>query len=75
MIVASIYVLPFKSLIRLTIARPFMANVVRKIYKPLKSGIELMAGVPSIVYGYFGLVPTGADPPAVRRNRKRMLAA
>ena len=24
--------------------------------KPLKSGIELMAGVPSIVYGYFGLV-------------------
>ena len=28
----------------------------KKIYKPLKSGIELMAGVPSIVYGYFGLV-------------------
>ena len=28
----------------------------KKIYKPLKSGIELMAGVPSIVFGYFGLV-------------------
>ena len=28
----------------------------KKIYNPLKAGIELMAGVPSIVYGYFGLV-------------------
>ena len=28
----------------------------KKIYRPLKSGIELMAGVPSIVYGFFGLV-------------------
>ena len=28
----------------------------QKIYRPLKSGIELMAGVPSIVYGFFGLV-------------------
>ena len=35
----------------------FMARYCpKKIYKPLKSGIELMAGVPSIVYGYFGLV-------------------
>ena len=28
----------------------------KKIYRPLKSGIELMAGVPSIVYGFFGLI-------------------
>jgi len=35
----------------------FMARYCpKKIYRPLKSGIELMAGVPSIVYGFFGLV-------------------
>lgn len=35
----------------------FMAKFCpKKIYKPLKSAIELMAGIPSIVYGFFGLV-------------------
>ena len=35
----------------------FMARYCpKKIYRPLKSGIELMAGVPSIVYGFFGLI-------------------
>lgn len=28
----------------------------KKLYGPLKSGINLMAGVPSVVYGFFGLV-------------------
>ena len=27
-----------------------------KIYRPLKSAIDLMAGIPSVVYGFFGLV-------------------
>jgi len=35
----------------------FMANYCpKKIYNVLKSAINLMAGVPSIVYGFFGLV-------------------
>ena len=60
MIVASIYVTAGAILIGVPIAlftSVFMARYCpKKIYKPLKSGIELMAGVPSIVYGYFGLV-------------------
>lgn len=35
----------------------FMAKFCpKKIYRPLKSAIELLAGIPSIVYGFFGLV-------------------
>ena len=60
MIVASIYVTAGAILIGVPIAlftSVFMARYCpKKIYKPLKSGIELMAGVPSIVYGFFGLV-------------------
>ena len=60
MIVASIYVTGGAILVGVPIAlftSVFMARYCpKKIYKPLKSGIELMAGVPSIVYGFFGLV-------------------
>lgn len=60
MIVASIYVTGGAILLGVPIAlftSVFMARYCpKKIYNPLKSGIELMAGVPSIVYGFFGLV-------------------
>ncbi|MCD7867246.1 MAG: phosphate ABC transporter permease subunit PstC [Clostridiales bacterium] len=60
MIVASIYVTAGAIVVGVPIAlftSVFMARYCPKqIYKPLKSGIELMAGIPSIVYGYFGLV-------------------
>ena len=60
MIIASIYVTGGAILVGVPIAlftSVFMACYCpKKIYRPLKSGIELMAGVPSIVYGFFGLV-------------------
>ncbi|HIZ21423.1 MAG TPA: phosphate ABC transporter permease subunit PstC [Candidatus Blautia faecigallinarum] len=60
MIVASIYVTGGAIVIGVPVAiftSVFMARYCpKKIYRPLKSGVELMAGVPSIVYGFFGLV-------------------
>lgn len=60
MIVASIYVTGGAILLGVPVAlftSVFMARYCpKKIYSPLKSGIELMAGIPSIVYGFFGLV-------------------
>ncbi|MDO4308513.1 MAG: phosphate ABC transporter permease subunit PstC [Eubacteriales bacterium] len=60
MIVASLYVTGGAILFGVPIAlftSVFMARYCpKKIYRPLKSGIELMAGVPSIVYGFFGLI-------------------
>lgn len=60
MIVASIYVTGGAVLVGVPIAlftSVFMACYCpKKIYRLLKSGIELMAGIPSIVYGFFGLV-------------------
>ena len=60
MIVASIYVTGGAILVGVPVAlltSVFMARYCpKKIYRPLKSGIELMAGVPSIVYGLFGML-------------------
>ncbi len=60
MIMASIYVTAGAILFGVPVAlftSVFMAHYCpKKIYRPLKSGIELMAGIPSIVYGFFGLV-------------------
>ncbi|MGT2925290.1 phosphate ABC transporter permease subunit PstC [Streptococcus caviae] len=60
MIVGSVYV----TLGALVIGVPigvltavFMARFCpEKIYRPLRSAINLMAGIPSVVYGFFGLV-------------------
>ena len=39
------------------LAAVFMAYFCpEKIYRPLKAAINLMAGIPSVVYGFFGLV-------------------
>src|SRR5574344_3077404 len=27
----------------------------KKLYRPLESGVQLLAGIPSVVYGFFGL--------------------
>lgn len=60
MIVASIYVTGGAILVGVPIAvltSVFMARYCpKRIYGVLKSGIELMAGIPSIVYVFFGLV-------------------
>lgn len=77
MIVASIYVTGGAILVGVPVAlltSVFMARYCpKKIYRPLKSGIELMAGVPSIVYGFFGLV---VMVPMIRgnlwRNRNKL---
>lgn len=35
----------------------FMAQFVPKnLYKPMKAAVNLMAGIPSVIYGFFGLV-------------------
>lgn len=35
----------------------FMAKFCpKKIYKPLKSAVDLLSGIPSVVYGFFGLM-------------------
>lgn len=60
MIVASIFVtagailvgVPLGILCALFLAR----YCPKKLYRPLKSSVELLAGIPSIIYGFFGLV-------------------
>lgn len=60
MIVGSIYVTAGAILIGVPIGiltAVFMAFYCpKKIYKPLKTATELLAGIPSVVYGFFGLV-------------------
>ncbi len=60
MIVGSFYVTAGALLIGVPIGiltAVFMARFAPKgIYTPLKSAVNLMAGIPSVVYGFFGLV-------------------
>lgn len=60
MIIASIFVTAGAILIGVPIGvlcALFMAHYCpKRIYRPLKSAVELLAGIPSIVYGFFGLV-------------------
>lgn len=60
MIVGSIYVTAGAILIGVPIGilcAVFLAEFCpKKLYKILKPAVELMAGIPSIVYGFFGLV-------------------
>lgn len=69
MIMGSIYVTAGACLMGVPVAiftSVFMARFCPKIiYKPCKQAISLMAGVPSIVYGFFGLV---VIVPMVREN-------
>lgn len=60
MIVGSLYVTAGALLVGLPIGlltAVFMARFCpRWLYKPMKAAIDLMAGIPSVVYGFFGLV-------------------
>lgn len=60
MIVASIFITAGAILIGVPIGvlcALFMAHYCpKRFYRPLKSAVELLAGIPSIVYGFFGLV-------------------
>lgn len=60
MIVGSLYVTAGALLIGVPIGlltAVFMARFCpKRLYKTLKAGIDLMAGIPSVVYGFFGLV-------------------
>lgn len=60
MIVGSLYVTAGALVIGVPVGiltAVFMAGFAPKsIYKPLKSAVNLMAGIPSVVYGFFGLV-------------------
>lgn len=60
MIMGSIYVTAGAIVIGVPIGiltSVFMAMYCpKKIYKPLKGATELLAGIPSVVYGFFGLV-------------------
>ncbi len=69
MIVGSVYVTAGALVVGVPIGvltAVFMARFCPKpLYKLLKSGIDLMAGIPSVVYGFFGLV---VIVPFVREN-------
>ena len=60
MILGSIYVTAGALIVGVTIGilmAVFMAKYCpQKLYRPLKTGVDLLAGIPSVVYGFFGLV-------------------
>lgn len=59
-IVGSIYVTAGAILIGVPIGVLTAAFMVKfcpkKLYRPLKAGVELLAGIPSVIYGFFGLM-------------------
>lgn len=59
MILGSIYVTAIATLIGVTIGILTAVYLAKfcppKLYKILKPGVELLAGIPSVVYGFFGL--------------------
>ena len=59
-IIGSIYVTAGAILIGVPIGgltAAFMAKFCpKKLYRPLKAGVELLAGIPSVIYGFFGLM-------------------
>lgn len=60
MILGSIYITAGAILLGVPIGiltAVFMARFCpKRMYRPLKSAVELLAGIPSVVYGFFGLV-------------------
>ena len=60
MILGSIYVTAGALIVGVPIGilmAVFMAKYCpQKLYRPLKTGVDLLAGLPSVVYGFFGLV-------------------
>ena len=60
MILGSIYVTAGALIVGVPIGilmAVFMAKYCpQKLYRPLKTGVDLLAGIPSVVYGFFGLV-------------------
>lgn len=69
MIIGSIYVTAGALVIGVPVGvltAVFMAAFVpKRLYKPMKAAVNLMAGIPSVVYGFFGLVVL---VPFVREN-------
>lgn len=59
-IIGSIYVTAGAIMIGVPIGvltAAFMAKFCpKKLYRPLKAGVELLAGIPSVIYGFFGLM-------------------
>lgn len=60
MIIGSIYITAGAILLGVPIgifAAVFLARFCpKKLYRPLKAAVDLLAGIPSVVYGFFGLV-------------------
>ena len=76
MIVGSIYITAGAILLGVPVGiltAIFMARFCsRKIYRPLKAAVDLLAGIPSVVYGFFGLVVL---VPAIRNATTAMGSA
>ena len=54
------------------------ASVRRRLYRVLKPVMELLAGIPSIVYGFFGLsciVPFDADTSSAADGKSILTAS